>query len=106
LASGAADTVMGGLACRAISPLTWPVIGEGADWFMTIEEDQVMPARHLFAHPRDGDPAIASGPSGCAGLAGLLRLCGNARAVEALGLGKTARVLLINSEGNLGEGTA
>ena len=28
LASGDADTVMGGLACREISPVTWPVIGQ------------------------------------------------------------------------------
>ncbi|MFZ5778815.1 MAG: diaminopropionate ammonia-lyase [Pseudomonadota bacterium] len=103
LASGDADTVMGGLACREISPLTWPVIGEGADWFMTIEEAAVMPARRLYAHPAGGDPAIASGPSGCAGLAGLTRVCHDAAAVAALKLGRDSRVLLINSEGNLGE---
>ena len=70
LASGDADTVMGGLACREISPMTWPVIGLAADWFMTIEEDEVMPARRLLAHPLDGDPVLASGPSGCAGHGG------------------------------------
>ena len=31
LASGDAETAMGGLACREISPVTWPVIGLGAD---------------------------------------------------------------------------
>ncbi len=103
LASGNADTVMGGLACREISPVTWPIIGEAADWFMTIEEDEVLPARRLFAHPLDGDPALVSGPSGCAGLAGLTRVCTEATAFEALGLDKNARVLLINSEGDLGE---
>ena len=72
---------------------------------MTIEEDQVMPARRLLAHPLDGDPALASGPSGCAGLAGLTRVCTDEAAFKALGLGPTSRVLLINSEGNLGEGT-
>ena len=51
LASGNAETAMGGLACREISPITWPILGLGADWFMTIEEDQVTPARRLFAHP-------------------------------------------------------
>ncbi len=104
LASGNADTVMGGLACREISPVTWPVIGLGADWFMTVEEDEVMPARHLLAHPLEDDPAIISGPSGCAGLAGLTRVYTDEAAFKALGLGKKARVLLINSEGNLGEG--
>jgi diaminopropionate ammonia-lyase len=103
LASGNADTAMGGLACREISPLTWPVLGVGTDWFMTIEETGVMPARRQFARPLGADPAITSGPSGCAGLAGLLRLCGDKDTAEALGLGKGSRVLLINSEGNLGE---
>jgi diaminopropionate ammonia-lyase len=103
LASGNADTVMGGLACREISPLTWRVVGLRTDWFMTIEEDQVMPARQLFAHPREGDPAIASGPSGCAGLAGLMRACSSPDAASALKLDRHSRVLLINSEGNLGE---
>jgi len=102
-ASGNADTVMGGLACREISPITWDVIGQRADWFMTIEEDQVMPARRLLAHPLDGDPAIASGPSGCAGLAGLTRVCTDRATFEVLKLDAKSRVLLINSEGNLGE---
>jgi diaminopropionate ammonia-lyase family len=106
LASGNADTVMGGLACREISPLTWPVIGLGADWFMTIEEDDVMPARRLYAHPLENDPTIASGPSGCAGLAALTRLCASDEARSVVGLDGNARVLLVNSEGNLGEGAA
>src|SRR5215468_1635682 len=102
-ASGDADTVMGGLACREISPVTWPVVGLAADWFMIIEESVVAPARRLYAHPRGGDPAIASGPSGCAGLAGLMRICADRAAFDALKLDRHARVLLINSEGNLGE---
>ncbi len=108
LASGNADTVMGGLACREISPVTWPIIGLAADWFMTIEEDGVLPARRLFAHPLRGasgagDPVIVSGPSGSAGLAGLTRVCTDEAAFAALGLDRNARVLLINSEGDLGE---
>ena len=103
LASGNADTAMGGLACREISPVTWPVVGDGTDWFMTIKEEHVMPARRRFAHPLDGDPAIASGPSGCAGLAGLSRVCADEAVFEALKLDSHSRVLLINSEGNLGE---
>jgi diaminopropionate ammonia-lyase len=106
LARGPVDTVMAGLACREISPVTWPVIGEGADWFMTIEEDAVMPARRLFAHPLEGDPAIISGPSGSAGLAGLCRVAADPAAFAAIGLGRQSRVLLINSEGDLGEGAA
>jgi len=103
LASGNAETAMGGLACREISPVTWPVVGLATDWFMTITEDEVLPARRLLAHPLDGDPAIASGPSGCAGMAGLVRVCTDEAAFAAVHLDKRSRVLLINSEGNLGE---
>ncbi len=106
LASGTADTVMGGLACREISPVTWPVLGLATDWFMTIGEDLVTPTRRLLAQPLGRDPALASGPSGCAGLAGLSRVCTDTEAFQAMGLNKKSRVLLINSEGNLGEGTA
>lgn len=102
-ASGTADTVMGGLACREISPVTWPVVALGADWFMTIEEADVLPARRLFAEPLGDDPAIASGPSGAAGLAALTRACTDRAAFEALKLGRDSHVLLINSEGDLGE---
>jgi diaminopropionate ammonia-lyase len=73
---------------------------------MTIEEDDVMPARRLYAHPLKDDPTIASGPSGCAGLAALTRLCASDEARSVVGLDGNARVLLINSEGNLGEGAA
>ena len=79
------------------------MVGEATDWFMTIEEDQVLPARRLLGHPLDGDPAIASGPSGCAGMAGLMRVCTDEAAFKALKLDGRSRVLLINSEGNLGE---
>jgi diaminopropionate ammonia-lyase len=99
LASGDADTVMGGLACREISPITWPVVGLGADWFMTITEAEVLPARQALAHPHAGDPAIASGPSGCAGFAGLLRVSRAPAVAAAMGLGRDSRVLVINSEG-------
>jgi diaminopropionate ammonia-lyase len=73
---------------------------------MTISSDVVMPARRLLAHPLDGDPAIASGPSGCAGLAGLVRACTDEAAFRELRLDRRSRVLVINSEGNLGEGAA
>jgi len=103
LASGDATTSMGGLACREISPLTWPILGLGADWFMTIEEDDVPPAMRALARPEGDDPTVVAGPSGCSGMAALLRLCANGDARRALGLDATSRVLLINSEGAFGE---
>jgi len=102
LASGDATTAMGGLACREISPVTWPIIGLGADWFMTIREGDAVAARRLLARPDGGDPALAAGFSGAAGLAGLMRAATEPEARRALGLDGDARILLINSEGDLG----
>lgn len=103
LASGDASTSMGGLACREISPLTWPIVGLGTDWFMTIEESDMPPAMRSLARPDDGDPAVIAGPSGCAGVAGLLRLCADPSARAALRLDADSRIMLINSEGAFGE---
>ncbi|MGE0424328.1 MAG: diaminopropionate ammonia-lyase [Reyranellaceae bacterium] len=103
LASGDATTSMGGLACREISPMTWPILGLGTDWFMTIEEEHVPPAMRALARPEGDDPVIVAGPSGCSGMAALLRLCGDADARAVLGLDASSCVLLINSEGAFGE---
>ncbi len=103
LASGDARTVMGGLACREISPDVWPLIGLGADWFMTIPEDAVPSAMRQMARPEPPDPLIVAGPSGCTGMAALLRVTDDATARTALGLDGAARVMLINSEGASGE---
>jgi diaminopropionate ammonia-lyase len=103
LASGDARTAMGGLACREISPDTWPVVGLGADWFMSIPEDAVAPAMRRLARPEPGDPVIVAGPSGCSGMAALLRVAGSATARTELGLSAQSRIVLVNSEGASGE---
>ncbi|HKU96038.1 MAG TPA: diaminopropionate ammonia-lyase [Vineibacter sp.] len=103
LASGDATTAMGGLACREISPMTWPVVGDGTDWFMTIPESAVAPAMRQLARPEPGDPVIVAGPSGCSGMAALLRVTAEPAARSMLGLDTTSRVMLINSENANGE---
>jgi diaminopropionate ammonia-lyase len=103
LASGDGETAMGGLACREISPMTWPVIGAGADWFMTIPEEAAAAAMRQMARPEAYDSAIVSGPSGCAGMAALLRVADDAEARSLLGVDSMARVMLISSEGAAGE---
>ena len=102
-ASGDATTSMGGLACREISPMTWPVIGEGADWFMTIAESHVAPAMRRLARQAPGDPRIVAGPSGSAGVAALMRVCADPVARAKLRLGQDSRVLLIVSENAAGD---
>ena len=96
-------TVMAMLECYEPSQVAWRILARAADAFMTVDEDEAIAAMNRLARPVAQDPAIVGGESGVAGLAGLMRACTDASAFEALGLGPTSRVLLINSEGNLGE---
>ena len=58
----------------------------------------VVQAMRLLAAQSGNDPGIVAGPSGAAGLAGLLALREDPVARQALELDATSRVLLINTE--------
>jgi diaminopropionate ammonia-lyase len=92
-------TVMAMLECYEPSLIAWRVLSRTGDAFMTVEEEDAVAAMIRLAQPAGHDPAIVAGESGGAGLAGLVGAAGNERWREILGLGATARVLLINTEG-------
>ncbi len=88
-ASGSVDSVMAGLACGEVSPLAWEILEPCVDVFMTVTDAEAVAAMRALARPSGGDVPILSGESGAAGFA----------ALRALGLDRTARVLLFNTEG-------
>jgi diaminopropionate ammonia-lyase len=96
---GAVDSVMAGLACGEASPLAWRFLMAGADFFMTVQDEEAVHAMQVLAAGNPLDPPIVSGESGAAGLAGLMRLMANADMANAVGLDRRSTVLLINTEG-------
>lgn len=97
-ASGALDSIMAGLDCGVPSLVAWPIVRDAFDLFLAVEDRWAETAMRAAA--REG---IVSGESGAAGLAGLLALCRDpalTAAREALGLGPSSRVLVINTEGD------
>ena len=92
-------TVMAMLECYEPSLIAWRILRRLADGFMTVEESDAIGVMNRLARPESGDPAIISGESGGAGLAGLLSISGEASAMKSLGLGATSRILVINTEG-------
>jgi diaminopropionate ammonia-lyase len=96
---GRLQTIMAGLNAATPSLAAWPLIRAGMDAFVAVDDGYAEEAmRRLHA----ASPRIVAGESGAAGLAGLLALCSEPALAEArrrLGLGRSARVLLINSEG-------
>lgn len=92
-------TVMAMLECYEPSPLALRVLYRAADAFMTATDDDAVEAMNRLARPTSGDPAIVSGESGAAGLAGLLAALRDPAAKAALRLDDRSRVLLVNTEG-------
>ncbi|NUS19305.1 MAG: diaminopropionate ammonia-lyase [Mesorhizobium sp.] len=92
-------TVMAMLECYEPSLVAWRVLSRIGDAFMTVDEEDAISVMNRLARPSGDDPAIVSGESGGAGLAGLIRAAGDKKMRAALGLDAHSRVLIINSEG-------
>ncbi|RVD55620.1 diaminopropionate ammonia-lyase [Mesorhizobium sp. M2D.F.Ca.ET.185.01.1.1] len=92
-------TVMAMLECYEPSLVAWRVLSRLGDAFMTVDEKDAVSVMNRLARPSGDDPAIVSGESGGAGLAGLIRAASDKKTRAALGLDAHSRVLIINSEG-------
>jgi len=92
-------TVMAMLECYEPSLVAWRVLSRIGDAFMTVDEEDAISVMNRLARPLGDDPAIVSGESGGAGLAGLIRAAADKKMRAALGLDGDSRVLIINSEG-------
>jgi diaminopropionate ammonia-lyase len=91
---GPHDSSMGGLNCGRPSTVAWPDLSAGLDGVVAIDD-----AAAQAAIDRLAALGLASGPSGAAGLGGLLALADLPGAPERLGLSATSRVLVLNTEG-------
>jgi diaminopropionate ammonia-lyase len=97
---GDLDTVMAGLACGEPSEIAWNILREASDAFVSIRDRAALAAMKMLAFPASGDPAVVSGESGAAGLAGLVAVASDNEARRSIGLTEASRVLLIGTEGD------
>jgi len=96
-AAGACRSLMAGLNCGIPSLLAWPVLRDGIDLFLAVEDRWAEAA--MRAYHQHG---VVAGESGAAALAGLLALLEDPALAEArlhLAIGPTSRVLVLNTEG-------
>ncbi|MGY0576066.1 diaminopropionate ammonia-lyase [Bradyrhizobium sp. RDM12] len=93
------STVMAMLECYEPSLVAWRMLSRTADAFMTVDDEDAISVMRRLANPRDDDPAVVSGESGGVGLAGLLKVASDQTLRDKVGLGRDARVFLINTEG-------
>jgi diaminopropionate ammonia-lyase len=101
-ARGRQASIMAGLNCGTASLAAWPVLRDGVDLFLSIEDRFAEEAMRRFHRPAAGDPPIEAGESGAAGLAGLIALAADPAfraARERLALSARTAALVINTEG-------
>lgn len=88
---GEQSSIMAGLNCGTPSPVVWPIVAAGVDWFVTVDDEQAREAMRRFA-----TAGIVSGESGAASLAGAAQL---RRDTGQQVLRPDATVLLLSTEG-------
>ena len=100
--TGSLHTMMAGLACGEVNPISFDILRNHADCFISCSDDVSARGMRMLARPEGSDPAIVSGESGAIGT-GLVSAimeeesCRGLR--EALGLDDTSVVLLFSTEG-------
>ena len=96
-AKGPLDSVMTGLACGEVNPITWPVIRAEAAAFIRVEDAVAEQGKELLTNPEGSDPVVNAGPCGAVGVGVLANLRDAQR--QELRLFKESCVLVINTEG-------
>ena len=100
---GASVTIMAGLNCGTPCELTWPVLRDYADFYISIPDSVAADGMRSYAAGLNGDRKIVSGGSGAATLGALMRIMTDGQLSEtrsAMGLNADSIVFLINTEGD------
>lgn len=100
---GTPVTIMAGLNCGTPCKITWPVIENYADFFISCPDYVAAEGMRMYAAGVQGDPAVISGESGAVTLGAvsqLLRYEGADEIKKRMGLNKNSVLLFINTEGD------
>jgi diaminopropionate ammonia-lyase len=94
--AGAHASIMAGLNCGTPSTAAWPLLHQGMQGFLAIDDERAREAMRMLAAE-----GVRAGASGAAGIGGLIELMQptHAPARAGLGIGPETRVLAISTEG-------
>jgi diaminopropionate ammonia-lyase len=94
---------MAGLACGEPSLLSWDILKNKSEYFVTIDDSHAAKAMRVLGAPLQGDTRVISGESGASSMGFLLELLGNENLTqlrEQAGITKDSRFLLFSTEGD------
>lgn len=100
---GDLTTIMAGLACGKASSIAWELLKQKADFFASCSDEVSARGMRVLGNPLSGDSVIIAGESGAVPLGFLYEVMQNPHYQDlkiSLSLGKHARVLVVNTEGD------
>lgn len=100
---GMPETIMAGLNCGTPCMVTWPVLRDYAEYYLSCPDFAAAQGMRVYADPVGGDPKIVSGESGAATMGALSLLLGREEFSEIkrkMNLDRDSVILLINTEGD------
>ena len=105
--SGHMKTIMAGLACGEPSHLSWDILKNKSEYFVTITDRHAAHAMRVLGAPLPGDQRIISGESGASAAGFLLELLVNpdlSELREQAGIDDKSQILLFSTEGDTDPG--
>ena len=103
IVGGDLQTIMAGLACGEPNTISWDILRNHVDAFVSCPDWVSAKGMRMLAAPVKGDPAVTSGESGAVGMgliSTLMRDKDYRELKEALGLDQNSRVLMFSTEGD------
>lgn len=100
---GDLDTIMAGLACGEANTISWEILKNYADFFVSLPDYAAAKGMRTLAAPLRDDPQVVSGESGAAGFGLLMELLENPayeNFKKEAGIDKDSRILLFSTEGD------
>lgn len=96
-------TIMAGLNCGTPCKVTWPILRDYADYYMSCPDYVAAYGMRTYAAQLHGDKKIISGESGAATIGALSLIMSNKELQDVrghMGLNKDSVIVLINTEGD------
>ncbi len=103
IVDGDLQTIMAGLACGEPNVLSWDILRNHCDAFVSCPDWVSARGMRMLGVPVKGDPVVISGESGAVGMGLIAALCENdeyKELRESLELNRYSKVLMFSTEGN------
>lgn len=103
--TGELDSIMAGLACGEVNPVTWPLLRDAARFFVSVSDEISATGMRVAGNPAGEDTRIISGESGAIGLGLLYKLMTSdetqvVQYKKQMNLNEDSIVLIFSTEGD------